>query len=151
MYERANSGSNYSPISQLSNCTISGNIFLKDYNGYIQYECQSCTFSNNIFASNPPVGNNTFENNYNSIDLSTLFVNQSGNTFNYDHDYHLSGSNASIYIGTDDTQVGIFGGLFPYKEHAIPSNPQITSKSIAASTDDNGMLNVNITVEAQDN
>ena len=75
-------------------------------------------------------------------------VNQSGGSFSYTHDYHLV--SPTTYLGTDSTQVGIYGGIFPYKTAAVPLNPHISSQSIPMATDVNGMLNININVNAQD-
>jgi hypothetical protein len=47
--------------------------------------------------------------------------------------------------------VGIYGGLFPYKEGAVPLNPHISLKNIAPQTDVNGDLNIQLKVNAQDN
>jgi hypothetical protein len=105
------------------------------------------TFANNIFSVVPNTGTNTFIGNYNSIDLTTVFMNQSGNVFSYSHNYHLV--DPGTYQGVDNTEVGIYGGLFPYKEGAVPQNPHIQFKSIAPTTDASGNLQIEIQVEAQ--
>lgn len=107
------------------------------------------TFSNNVFTFSPNWWLNPNFNNYINADPTTLFVNQTGNGFNYAHNYHLQ--SPGTYIGTDATQCGIYGGLFVYKEGAVPVNPHIRQKVIANTTDVNGNLNVNITVAAQNN
>lgn len=56
---------------------------------------------------------------------------------------------ATKYLGTDGTQVGIYGGTNGFTD--VPSNPQVTSKTIAPQSDTNGKLSVKITVEAQKN
>ena len=88
-------------------------------------------------------------NNYTNIPQANIFVNQTGTTFNYTHDYHLQAP--TTYLGTDGTQVGIYGGTFPYKEGAVPLNPHIQLKNIAPTTDANGDLQIQIQVKAQDN
>ena len=56
-----------------------------------------------------------------------------------------------MYTGTDDSQIGIYGGVYyPYKEGAVPSNPHIQLQNIAPSTT-NGLLNVQIKAVAQEN
>ena len=90
-------------------------------------------------------------NNYKGIDLTTVYVNQSGNAFDYSQDYHLLPAAQSTYLGDDGSQVGIYGGMFPFKEGAVPQNPHISSKLIAPQTDFNGDLNIQIQVGAQDN
>ena len=116
---------------------------------YVHNLCESNTFIKNVFAFIPSAGLNTFTDNYNSVVLNTVFVNQSGYAFNYANDYHLL--NPTMYLGTDGSQVGIYGGMFPYKEGAVPSNPHFQLKNIAPTTDVNGDLNIQIQVEAQDN
>ncbi len=141
---------NYEPIENVDNSTISNNIFIKDDFG-IQANCDASTFEKNIFttATVANQGNSTFIDNYLVADLSSFFVSQSGNVFDYTHDYTLSGENATTYTGTNASQVGIYGGLFPYKNNQVPSTPHISDQSIASSTDENGNLSISITVEAQ--
>lgn len=91
----------------------------------------------------------TLSGNYFGIAQTAIFINHSGNTFIYTNDYHLQNTNS--YLGLDGTQVGIYGGLFPYKEGAIPSNPHIESKTIAPQTNANGELNIQVSVKAQTN
>jgi len=54
-----------------------------------------------------------------------------------------------LYLGTDGTQVGIYGGSQPFKEKGTPSNPQVTKKNIGTQTDADGNLQINMTIEAQ--
>jgi len=101
----------------------------------------------NIFVSSNPSGVNT-ATNYTGITQANIFINQTGNTISYLYDYHLK--TPLTYIGTDGTQVGLYGGL-SFKEKGVPSNPSIVSKTIAPATETNGDLQINITVKAQDN
>jgi hypothetical protein len=105
------------------------------------------TFTKNVFNINPDFTNNTASGNY--TNASNVFVNQTGNAFNYGHNYHLQ--NPANYQGVDATQCGIYGGLFGYKEGAVPANPHIISKTISATTDGSGKLNATIKVAAQNN
>jgi hypothetical protein len=70
-------------------------------------------------------------------------------SINYDdlETYELTPEAAATFLGTGGTQVGIYGGETPFT--SVPSNPQITSKSIATKSTPEGKLNVSITVEAQ--
>lgn len=108
-------------------------------------------FRNNIFTTlTPGLGTNpTSINNYFNVNLDSIFVNVSATTFSYTADYHLK--EPSTYIGTDGSQIGIYGGVhFPYKEGAVPSNPHIQFQNIAPTTT-NGLLNVQIKAAAQKN
>ena len=163
----------------LTNSLFRNNIFLYQsycsYGCWIPISSPNSTFENNIFISNNPstsatygtsssiFNNNLFVENWtpsscgcmgsNNIvnqPQSSIFINQTGNTFNYAHDYHLQTSSPGHNAGTDGTDVGIYGGTFPWKEGSIPFNPHILFKNIGYSTDPNGNLLINIHVEAQD-
>lgn len=153
LYNLANSGGHSTNVTfyNVDNCFISNNIIFRNWGGasWIYNSSDLNTFSNNIFSVVPNQGNNTFVGNYNSVDLTTVFVDQSGNTFNYSHNYHLI--NPSAYVGIDNTQVGIYGGMYPVKEGAVPQNPHIQLKIISPTTDENGDLQIQIQVKAQEN
>lgn len=108
------------------------------------------TFKNNVFNSAAPNFGNfaTAENNYLGVSPVDFLVNQSGNAFDYTHDYHLQ--NPADYLGTDGTQTGIYGGLSPFKAGSVPSNPHIQEQNISSTVTD-GQLNVQIKVAAQSN
>ncbi len=61
--------------------------------------------------------------------------------------YQLTPEAKVTYLGTDGTQVGIYGGPTPFTN--VPTNPQITAKSIDSQSSADGKLRVSITVEAQ--
>lgn len=106
-------------------------------------------YNNNLYVEPTPNYGTAYiaAGNYTNIPQSAIFINQTGVSFNYAHDYHLQSS--STYLGTDGTQVGIYGGTFPYKEGAVPSNPHFQLKNIAPTTDANGNLQIQIQVGAQ--
>lgn len=157
-------------ITYSDNNIVKNNIFLY-VNGTSSpmYLCNSNTFYNNIFTTNHgPItssqgSNNNFQynifttttptfgvtptvlNNYTGIDLATVYVNAS------EGDYHLLVDASTTYLGDDGAQVGIYGGLLPFKDGAVPINPHISQKSIQTTTDSNGFLNISFTVEAQQN
>jgi hypothetical protein len=104
---------------------------------------------NNVFAIDWDEGSNIASGNYESVDLSTFFVLQSGNVFDYTHNYQLT--NSGLYLGEDGTQVGIYGNFLGYKEGAVPVNPHISTKMIAPQTDSNGEIQLQFQINAQDN
>jgi len=53
----------------------------------------------------------------------------------------------SKYVGTDGTEVGLHGGLYPWNK--VPCTPRITKSEIDATTSVDGKLKVSITAEAQ--
>jgi len=81
-------------------------------------------------------------------EMRVLFADGSRHSSFDDNSYYkLIDEAAAKYIGTDGTQVGIYGGTTPFTD--VPSNPQVVSKEIAAESDANGKLSVKIKVEAQ--
>jgi hypothetical protein len=127
------------------NNQINNNIFL----GSAISQGTGNIYNNNLFVSASPAYGTTATvfNSYTGIVQSSIFVNQTGNVFDYSHDYHLQ--NPLTYTGTNNTQIGLYGGIFPIKEGAVPLNPHIQVKNIAPTTDANGNLLIQIQVGAQ--
>jgi hypothetical protein len=131
-----------------NNNTLNNNIFV--YASGLAYSASAGNvYNNNLFVSATPGYGTTpsYVGNYVNIAQTAIFVNQTGNVFDYGHDYHLQ--DPVTYIGNDATQVGIYGGSFPYKEGAVPMNPHIQVKNIAPTTDANSELQIQIQVKAQ--
>jgi hypothetical protein len=123
-------------------------VFTQDPNTFFNSTGNNIT--NNLFTRGAiDFVTNTNSGNYIGILQTNIFVNQSGSTIDYTHDYHLK--NPTTYLGTDNTQVGIYGGTTPFKDRGLPSNPQVLKKSVATETDASGNLKINFTVKAQDN
>ncbi|MBP6412812.1 MAG: hypothetical protein KA450_05145 [Bacteroidia bacterium] len=132
-------------FKQNKNGTTYGNNFQTGCTGnFYKYNIFEGINSQDWFAASA----NYLLNNQFSISFATLFVNQTGATYNYSNNYHLQ--NASSFLGEDGTQVGVYGGASPWKEGSVPFNPHIQFKNIANTTDSNGNLNINIQVGAQD-
>lgn len=132
-----------------SNNTLTNNIILwEGYNANVNGSGN--IFNNNLYVEPTPNYGATATSigNYTGILQTTIFVNQTGNTFDYAHDYHLQAP--TTYLGTDGTEVGIYGGTFPYKEGAVPSNPHIQLKNVAPTSDSNGHLQIEFKISAQD-
>lgn len=106
------------------------------------------TFRKNIFSRNPTtLADNTWENNH----INTLAINVVqtwGDPFSYASNYQVV--NPTLYQGTTGNQIGVFGGLVPMKENMMPIIPRILSHSIGTATDEAGKLQIQISVEAQD-
>lgn len=149
---------NYSNFSHtylfynITNCLFDNNIILNEGNSidnFITTSVTNNTFKNNIFNGNPELSLNTWDNNYFNIASNTIFNNYTGVAFSYAEDFHLIAP--SSYLGTTGNAVGIYGGYTPAKVGFIPVNPHYQLKNIALETDNNGDLNIQIKVEAQDN
>jgi len=133
-------------INNFSGGTFENNIFLSSdafatNNGNYYY--------NNIFKGTDPLGNEFSSSNL--FNVSDLFINQSGVSFSYQHNYHLTASSPARGAGTQGTDCGIYGGSSPYKEGAVPANPHIQFKSIPTQTDAQGKINIQVRVAAQQN
>ncbi len=145
MYSYSGTSSNYTTAGD--NNTFNNNVFLNA--SYRYFNGISNIIKTNIFVTTPNYGTTPQDSvNYFPVDQADIFVNQTGNAFDYAHDYHLQ--NPSIYPGTDGTQAGLYGGTHGYKEGAVPSNPHIQLQIIAPTTTTEGMLNIQIRTEAQD-
>lgn len=139
---------NNHPIIYFYYNTVNNNIFSTDTGPcYYNYTCQYNNFQKNVFRiASPFLGDYaTDTQNYKNIDLATVYENASGGN------YHLLEDAVTTYTGDDGTQVGIYGGMLPFKEGAVPINPHISFKSIQTTTDSNGFLNIAFKVEAQQN
>ncbi|PKL85629.1 MAG: hypothetical protein CVV22_06915 [Ignavibacteriae bacterium HGW-Ignavibacteriae-1] len=82
--------------------------------------------------------------NKDSIFVDTLDI----YSFSEDFDYHLNNNCLGKDYGTDGTDLGIYGGTYPYKELGIPIIPYIKNYNSANKTV-NGTLEVNVEVESQ--
>ncbi|TVQ06573.1 MAG: hypothetical protein EA361_19545 [Bacteroidetes bacterium] len=153
-----------------SNAIVRNNIFLTTSSGYLAY-LESVVFENNVFLSTAnPIGfstatctfnNNIFVNNFSlpvgfsgsgnvvNKPFSQIFVNHTGGSFSYESDFQLAETSEGIGAGTDGNDIGIYGTSVPYKEGAVPFNPRIVSGQISPETDEDGNIQININVEAQ--
>ena len=86
--------------------------------------------------------------------VDPLFVNENGDFF-FDEaeDYHLSGGSPGKNMGTDGTDIGLYGGIYswpegnltPYIYSPFPSVPQIIEMNIENSAVPiDGTINVNL-------
>ncbi len=135
---------------------ISGSLFENNiiYNthtsSYTFTEVSNNTFNNNVFSYDPTGDEtNNWSDNFTGVTIEEMFENYTGHAYSFEADYKLV--NPAIFIGTTGNQVGIYGGLQPFKANTRPSNPQIINKNIANSTNEEGKLEVEIEVEAQNN
>ncbi len=134
-------------LSGIDGCIFQNNIIVN----FTISSLTSCIFDNNLYFStfSVPVGSISSNNITNQTNTST-FVNQTGSTFSYSHNYHLQTSSPGKNAGKDGTDIGIYGGAFPWKEGAVPSNPHFQSVKINPITDSNGKLSIKFKVAAQD-
>lgn len=81
-------------------------------------------------------------------DYTTLFKSYTGASLgNLDSEtFELTDEAKTKYLGTDGTEVGMYGGNLPFDP--TPSNPQITKCNVASKSTADGKLSVDIEVRA---
>jgi hypothetical protein len=109
-----------------TNCNAFLNVTYATINNNIFYgkSPQSASFSgfnNNITYNtnnnNLPYGDNTPSQN-NIVNQNPLFVSAPArDNFNYSYDYHLQPGSPGEDAGTDGTDIGIYGGAYPWPDH----------------------------------
>ena len=121
-------------------CNISNSI-ISGYN----INCAGSTLENNIFVGNIPSGATQNKENWSNVPLTAIFEEGTYEKDDWSNDYILRYPNK--YLGTDGTQVGIHGGLYPFGR--IPSIPRIIESKIDTETSVDGKLKVSIKAQAQ--
>ncbi len=132
-------------IYNTNQCVIRNNIFFKPFADLPN--STSNQFQNNIFSNSPVLVNNFLSGNYFNVTTASVFVAYGNDGFTYVNNYHLK--TPANFIGSDALQVGLYGSVKPWKEGSIPVNPHIQSKMIAENTDNNGAIQVQVKVAAQ--
>jgi hypothetical protein len=113
------------------------------------YQSTNNQVQNNLFTNTPDLSGNTLTGNYFNVLQANVFMNYGNDGFKYSYNFHLK--NPASYLGTDATQVGVYGSATPFKEGSVPVNPHIQTKSIAEQTNAEGKIPVQIKVAAQNN
>lgn len=128
--------------SSFKNCIISDN----DNNHYISSSCTAyncvCLTANNYFRY---ITNAT---NKSLTEYASLFKTYPGGSLALldSETFELTDTAKTQYLGTDGTEVGIYGGNLPFDP--TPSNPQITKCNVASKSTADGKLSVDIEVNA---
>lgn len=151
---RGNYGAHF--LANVNYTVFENNIFLiNDGNsfdvGYFILSSSYNTFNNNIFeTSNPiPTGTNVGQDNIVLDTHAKIFKNQSGQEFNYSHNYQLPDDCPGKDAGTDGKDIGIYGGDKPYKNGAVPIIPHILKREISPRVVKDGKINIEMIIEAQ--
>lgn len=136
----------YVSINNAQSSVFNNNIF----ENYGVANGNANSFSNNLIGGNTnlSLGTNAVTNNNYRIDTENTYVSETNNTFEYTDNFHLTSTALSVF-GDDGSQVGIYGGIFPYKEGAVPITPHISVKNIANTSNNQGKIEVEIEVHSQ--
>ncbi len=141
----------------VDNSIINNNIIIASTSYTISLGSNS-VYNNNLFCTTSILGGgnyncgstNVCNNNLSDQMAVNTFVNATTTNFSYANNYHLLSSSPAKNYGTDGTDLGIYGTLYPYKEAAMPFNPHIGSKNIGTVVSPTGNLSVDMKVSAQD-
>lgn len=131
--------------SQFINCIIcypSNNYNRPLSSSSIATNCLSIGYSTNFFdAQTANTGNNSIPNN----NFTQIFKDYIG-SYSDARSFELTDEAKTTYLGTDGTEIGMYGGILPY--NSTPSYPQITKMNVANKTTADGKLSVEIEVNA---
>jgi hypothetical protein len=79
--------------------------------------------------------------------VDDIFLNYpSNNSFGYQFNYHLKPTCLGHNAGTDNTDLGIYGGSNPAVSGWVPDNPHIYFKSVGTETNNSGQLQIQFKV-----
>ncbi|MCL1933988.1 MAG: hypothetical protein FWF53_09295 [Candidatus Azobacteroides sp.] len=131
--------------TNLYGCTVENNFIMNESDADIS-SCSNCYFNNNAFEGNItfPVGTNIGNNNLMDQSMADTF-----NGTEQPKDLEIQDSSPCKNAGTDGTDIGIYGGINPWKPDELPFNPHIIQVVIPTQADKDGNLKVNISVAAQ--
>lgn len=106
------------------------------------YNCIVLTFCNNYFENIPNTTNKIL------TDYTAFFKTYTGDELDKldSETFELTDEAKTKYLGTDGTEVGIYGGILPFDP--TPTNPQITKCNVASKSTADGKLSVDIEVRA---
>lgn len=152
----------YNTFEKIKGGNILNNIFPKE--STVFYYCSQLNVSNNIFPkgySQPYSSFSNFNNNiiceeregkdnYWNITKDKIFKKWEGNSdYHTTDNYRLKDNSVGKNGGTDGTDVGLYGGRFPWKDGALPYNPHVNSAVISgmAAPDGTIQLKVNVTTD----
>lgn len=111
-------------------------------NNTTAYNCLCIGSTNNIFSKQLLNNTNTIVN----LPLSSIFKTYDGSEMSIDNRYELTDSAATVFLGRDSSQVGIYGGAFPFT--TAPSYPIISKFEVANKTDSNGKIRIVVEVKS---
>lgn len=125
--------SNFS-INGCNNLTIFNNIFSyysgSGVGGTVTVNSSNLTFANNVFylGNSSTIGDGVLSNlnpMYYNSSASEVFTNATDFIFNPTFDFQLLSTFAGNNAGDDGTDVGIYGGQYPWKNGSLPISPSI--------------------------
>lgn len=116
----------YSTNSNIKNSIFAAiDSFNNSYGNAISYDCTGLIFNNNATATELGSGVISDINNIPNNNEAEIFVNATNFFFNPTFDFQLVSTFAGNNAGDDGTDVGIYGGQYPWKNGSLPISPTI--------------------------
>ena len=116
-------------------------------NSILRYAGSGVTAYNCIFMENIPT-NIMGEGNWVNCKYAGIFAREGMTGLGWsDEENAFALKYPAEYVGTDGTEVGLYGGPYPY--NPTPTTPQIKESNIDTTVVEDGKLKVSVTVEAQ--
>jgi hypothetical protein len=152
-YRPINTSTNQA-LYQVDDCLIYNNIF---YGVPVAYLAERTNFNNNLSYGNtdadrlalPPVGEtNSGQNNLVDVDPQFVsFPDAGASGYSLDYDFHIQAESAAAGTGTDETDLGIYGGAIPFNMAvSLPLIQEFNTAGVIKQGDD-----LNVTVRAKAN
>lgn len=118
-----------------------------------------CNFENNIFTTGSSLDvsvnsspGSSFSGNISGISLAALFTNlPNPGTVSPADNCHLLTNSVGHNAGTDGTDIGIYGGWYPYIDVVMPQNPHIRTVNVSSYNNPQGNIHIDVKVGAQNN
>lgn len=137
-----NGSVNYLGMSTFKNCIfITDTVYEELCNGSIAYNCIAVGTNTDIFKHTPNTTNKVVPL---LSDVFLTYNSVSSIAKNDNETFELTDDAKTKYLGVDGTEVGIYGGTFPYT--TILETPKIKKCNVAAKSTADGKLSVDIEV-----
>jgi hypothetical protein len=123
-YSIFHAGASYGP--SLENAIVYNNIFYETAG----YGCHNCTYYNNCFYNATGGADTLVTGNNNLAHVNPLLVGYTGGNFSFNNNYEITTGSPCIGTGAGATDIGITGGLYPYKVGVPPKIPFVQTLNI---------------------
>lgn len=105
----------------------------------------SSTYLHNLLITNNGYGSLQYNNENETINKNNSALSNLTGGYSDANTYELTEEQKALYKGVDGTEIGIYGGQFPYDP--IPNIPQITKFKVASKSTADGKLKVEVEVK----
>lgn len=111
-------------MSQCKNIIFTNNIIYGTKLGEDRSDCDFCSITNNLIVSDESLslefGTNSTGNNLENVDPMFTLPKAFDADFSLEDEYVLQAGSPAIDAGSDGTDLGIYGGAYPWPQNDIP-------------------------------